>query len=374
LDPSIRAECVRSIGQWFKKYPGHFLNASYLRYVGWVLSDANTHVRLEAVKSLSSVYDQDEYVGTLTHFTERFKPRLLEMATSDIELSVRVAVIQVLEAIDAQSLLEEEEREKLCLLVFDEEVKVRKAVGGFVKRVWKENLEERIVLGRKGKGRKKGGGGAKNKVSQDRDEERIGLKALASSFEKWAKMLNELSGDGAEESSENGDDILNTPHEENGSSIDSVDGGPSRRVSRRKEVLALVGTDKKGRITLAVEALWDEVDAVRDWEEILDMLLLDHSSSSAQNGSVRVNGNGSGNGGGRELSPFEPDTIIQDSWRLEEGEETILLEILVTSIRQTKADAVGGKKVRLFILLYLSVYRLTGYLKFGRAGRRRDGG
>ncbi|KAF5348797.1 hypothetical protein D9756_009780 [Leucocoprinus leucothites] len=326
LDPNIRAECVRSIGQWFKKYPGHFLNASYLRYVGWVLSDANTHVRLEAVKSLSSVYDQDEYIGNLTHFTERFKPRLLEMATSDVELSVRVSVIQVLEAIDAQSLLEEEEREKLCLLVFDEEVKVRKAVGGFVKRVWKESLEERVVLGRKGKGRKKG------KELQERDEERIGLKSLVALFEKWSKALSELTGDAEE--SENGDDMLANGQDEN----DSVD-GPSRRASRRKEVLALVGTDKKSRVTLAVEALWDEVDSLKDWEEILDMLLLDHSSGSgesqAHNG-ARVNG--------KERTPPEPDVVIQDSWRLEEGEETILLEILVTSIRQTKADAGGGKK------------------------------
>ncbi|KXN89772.1 Cohesin subunit psc3 [Leucoagaricus sp. SymC.cos] len=323
LDPNIRAECVRSIGQWFKKYPGHFLNASYLRYVGWVLSDANTHVRLEAVKSLSSVYNQDDYVGTLTHFTERFKPRLLEMATSDIELSVRVAVIQVLEAIDAQSLLEEEEREKLCLLVFDEEMKVRKAVGGFVKRVWKENVEEQ------------------------QDEERIGLKALVALFEKWGKALSELAGDAGE--SENGDDMLVNGQDEN----ESVD-GPSRRASRRKEVLALVGTDKKGRVILAVEALWDEVDALRDWEGVLEMLLLDHSSGQQNaTGGSRVNGKEPTPPEQRELEQEQEQeqemntvssVVVKDCWRLEEGEETILLEILVTCVRQTKADAVGGKK------------------------------
>lgn len=323
LDYNIRAECVRSIGHWFKKYPEHFLNASYLRYVGWVLSDTNTHVRLEAVRSLSSVYSQVEYTGNLMHFTERFKPRLLEMATSDIELSVRVAVIQVLAAIDTQSLLEEEEREKLCLLVFDEEVKVRKVVGSFVKRVWSENLEERSVLGRRGKGWKN---------MQERSKERIGLKTLAALLGKWGKVLSKLAGDAEE--SENGDDMLVNGQEEN----DSID-GRSRRVSRRKEVLALVGTDKKNRIALAVEALWDEVDLLRDWEEIIDMLLLDHSSGSnesqTQDG-AKVNG--------KEFTPPERDTVV-DSWRLEEGEETILLEILVTSLRQTKADTGGGKKV-----------------------------
>lgn len=302
------------------------------------------------------------------------------MATSDIELSIRVAVIQVLELIDEQGLLDEgeggeEEREKLCLLVFDEEVKVRKAVGGFVKRVWKESVEERIILNNK-----KGKGGRKKvtKGVQEQDEERIGLKALVALFDKWSKTLSEISGD-TEDTSENGDDILNDENrqgegEEENESID----GPSRRASRRKEVLALVGTDynnKKGRITLAVEALWDELDALRDWEGILEMLLLDHSSGESQtqtrmqtrNGRGVVNGNG--NGRGEELSPLSPTSsdqggsaggsgsnsvsgleVVKDSWRLEEAEETILLEILVCSVRQTKADAVGGKKVRWTLL------------------------
>jgi len=341
LDHNIRAECVRSIGHWFKKYPDHFLNASYLRYVGWVLSDTNTHVRLEAVKSLSSVYSQDDYIGNLMHFTERFKPRLLEMATSDIELSVRVAVIQVLGAIDVQSLLEEEEREKLCLLVFDEEVKVRKVVGSFVKRVWNENLEERTVLERRGKDRKN---------VQEHNKDRVGLKVLAALLEKWEKALSELAGDAEE--SEVGDDMLVDGQEEN----ESID-GRSRRASRRKEVLALVGTDKKNRIALAVEALWDEVDLLKDWEEIIDVLLLDHSSRSSesqtQNG-AKVNG--------KELTPLERDTVI-DSWRLEEGEETILLEILVTCLRQTKANAGGGKKVGAVpnsVIPHLYIYLFSG--------------
>ncbi|KAG6835657.1 hypothetical protein H0H93_016057 [Arthromyces matolae] len=164
LDPNIRAECVHAIGLWFKKYPGHFLDASYLRYVGWVLSDSNTHVRLEAVKSLNGVYEQGDYIGSLNHFTERFKPRLVEMATSDTEISIRVAVIQVLGAIDGHSLLEDEEREKLCFLVFDEENRVRKAVSQFVRGVWEEAVDERLV--------------GKSKPS-DEDRQRAGLKAFA---------------------------------------------------------------------------------------------------------------------------------------------------------------------------------------------------
>ena len=70
------------------------------------------------------------------------------MAMSDTELSVRIAVVQVLQAIDEHGLLEDEQRERLCLLVFDEEHKIRRTVGGFVKGVWQESVEERLV-GRK---------------------------------------------------------------------------------------------------------------------------------------------------------------------------------------------------------------------------------
>ncbi|KAH6910734.1 cohesin subunit [Coprinopsis sp. MPI-PUGE-AT-0042] len=300
LDPNIRAECVKAIGLWFKKYPGHFLDGTYLRYVGWVLSDANTQVRLEAVRALSGVYDQNDYIGSLNHFTERFKPRLLEMATSDTELSVRVAVIQVLGAIDGHSLLEEEEREKLCLLVYDEEPKVRKAVSHFVHNLWEESVEE-LVVG--------------NSKLSDLDKTRVGIKALASLLVKWSKALDEIDG-GMEEQD------------------DAVDDAASRtsRRDRRKEIWGLLGAaDGRGRIALTVEALWDEIESVQEWEEILNVLLLDHS---------KAEGSGSRAGGSRDA-----DSRVLDLWRLEEVEETVLLEVLVSSVQKLKDEAGAAKKV-----------------------------
>ncbi|TFK29563.1 hypothetical protein FA15DRAFT_632012 [Coprinopsis marcescibilis] len=302
LDPNIRAECVKAIGQWFKKYPGHFLDGTYLRYVGWVLSDSNTHVRLEAVKALSGVYEQADYVGSLNHFTERFKPRLLEMATSDTELTVRVAVIQVLGAIDGHSLLEEEERDKLCLLVYDGEVKVRKAVSQFVYNVWEEVVEELLV--------------GKTKFT-DLDKTRTGIKALATLLVKWGKALEDGEDD-AEES-------------------EDVDDGASRtsRKARRKEIWGLIGSsDHRGRTALAVEALWDDVECVRDWEEILNLLLLDHSTTTANGTVARTNGKST-----------HADSRVNDTWRLEEVEETALLEALVASINKLKHGAASAKKV-----------------------------
>ena len=37
--PEIRAICMAEIGVWMKRYPGMFLDDSYLKYVGWTLYD-----------------------------------------------------------------------------------------------------------------------------------------------------------------------------------------------------------------------------------------------------------------------------------------------------------------------------------------------
>ncbi|KAG5641552.1 hypothetical protein DXG03_004787 [Asterophora parasitica] len=306
LDPNIRAECVRAIGLWFKKFPGHFLDATYLRYVGWVLSDSNTHVRLEAVKSLSGVYDQADYIGSLNHFTERFKPRLIEMATSDTEVPVRVAVLQVLGAIEGHSLLEDEDRETLCLLVFDEEAKVRKAVGQFVKGVWEETVEERLV--------------GKKKLSKE-DRQRAGLKGFAMLLVKWCQNTVGIGDD--EDTQE-----------------DNTEVEGAAQANKRRGVAALVAMEQRGRTAHAVEALWDEVEIVRDWESLLDLLLLDHSAAEGEESQETTSrSRGRANG-----ITHTPDSTVDEAWRLEDLEESILLEVLVAALRRAKAEAAGGKK------------------------------
>ncbi|PIL29081.1 hypothetical protein GSI_09129 [Ganoderma sinense ZZ0214-1] len=298
LDPNIRAECVRAIGLWFKKYPAHFLDGEYLRYVGWVLSDAQTQVRLEAVRALALAYDQTAYIGAaaLQHFTERFKPRLVEMAVGDVELSVRVAVVQVLQTIDGHGLLEDEQRQKLCLLVFDEEPRVRRAVSGFVKGVWEETVDERLV----------------GKKPSDTDKSRAGVKALGMLLINWGRALDKTTGDG------DGDDESDLGE------------GTSKRV-RAKEVASLVGHNPKGRTALVVEALWDEVEPVRDWETLLDVLLLDHSAVDEGRPTSRSKG-----------KQAASDEAVDEVYRLEEVEEAVLVEMLVATLRKALVDAAAA--------------------------------
>ena len=306
LDPNIRAECVRAMGLWFKKYPSHFLDGAYLRYVGWVLSDANTHVRLEAVRALALAYEQSSFVGgaALQHFTERFKPRLVQMAVGDTELTIRVAVVQVLRSIDSHGLLEDDQRERLCLLLFDQEARMRKAVSGFVKGVWEEGVEERMV----------------GKTLNAAEKKYVGIKTIGSLLVRWGRALEKSVADG-----DSDDD--NQPQGE----------GSSKR-ARAREMASLLGSNQRGRTALAVEALWEEVEPMSDWHTLLDMLLLDHSATG-EGGSQGRNG--------RKGKRTVDDSAINEAWRLEEVEEAVLLEMLVAALTKAKADVVGAKKVGL---------------------------
>ena len=307
LDPNIRAECVHAMGEWLKRFPAHFLDGQYLRYIGWVLSDANTHVRLEAVKSLVSLYAMQDYIVSLQSFTERFKPRLVEMATGDTEIAVRVAVIQVLSSIDAHGLLDESQRAPLCLLIFDKDAKVRRAVSSFVRGVWEDATEHRLV-------------GKRNPTEKER--RRAGLKAFAKLLVQWGRSLDRVI-------TENGEDI-------DGESSSQSD-GPS---AGGREISAIISSQQKSRVALAVEALWDEVEIVADWEAMLDLLLLDHSAGvDASIGGTPVSSRR------KKTKKIVDDAIVDEAWRLEEPEEAILLDVFVATLRKARAEASAGKRV-----------------------------
>ena len=248
----------------------------------------------------------------LRPFTDRFKGRLVQMATSDLELSVRVAVIQVLVAIDSHSLLEDEQRDELCLLIYDEEPRVRKALAGFVRRVWEESVEEGML------GRTRGGNKAKEK-------ERVGIKCLAKHLVKWGKRA------GARKERVADDEDDENPTEE----------------SKNKDVARLVSANHKGRIALAVEALWDEVEAIGDWEALLEHLLLDHSASADDAmdgvGPSPVAARRRQNAAAKKKATEE--AVVDEAWRLTEPEEAALLEMFIAALRKAKDEAAGGKKV-----------------------------
>lgn len=319
------------MGSFFKKYPSHFFGGNHLRYVGWLLSDTATNARLAAVKSLQIIYtlsssDGDHLMAQLNHFTERFKPRLLEMAEGDTDVGVRVGVLAVLGEIDKAGLLEEQDRERLGSLIFCEDAKVRKAVAGFVKGVWEEWTEEQILEH----------GGSSNKGLKI-DKNRVGIKGLAALLVKWGAALDKVLGD--DEDPENGEN-------------EDATGGTSKASAKQTAAMAASThkADSEGRTALAVEALWDEMGCVRDWEAILDMLLLDHSDASeSQPASRGKRGRGRANGKKAAADDGDEDETgsipVDEVWRLGDVEEAVLLEVAVASIKRAKKEATSAKKV-----------------------------
>jgi cohesin complex subunit SA-1/2 len=264
---------------------------------------------LEAIKSLSTLYTSSDNstVLALTNFTERFKPRLLQMAAHDSDVGVRVAVARVLTDIDAQGLLEEDEQAPLCLLVFDVETRVRRAVAGFVRGVWEAAVEEKLQ-GRNAKGKEK-----------EKEKQRAGVKCLLSLLVDWIKLADTSSA--------------STEADEPVSSQQSQ----AQPTSGAVLSLLLNTPATKSRITLAVSALWDELLVLREWNALLDHVLLDHSG---------------GAGAGVLASPSKrraaknPEPEEDPAWRLSEAEESVAMEVLIAALGCLKEEAALGKKVR----------------------------
>ena len=145
VDHRIRTECVHELGLWMQKLPHVYFDGAHLRYMGWALSDSNPATRLDVVKSLQNLYESEEYISNLRHFTERFQTRFIEMATSDADRSVRAATIVLLDNIRQRDLLEPDDVDKISLMIFDPEGRIRKAVVGIflsnVEAMYEETLE-----------------------------------------------------------------------------------------------------------------------------------------------------------------------------------------------------------------------------------------
>ncbi|KAJ3840935.1 hypothetical protein F5878DRAFT_43352 [Lentinula raphanica] len=384
LDPVIRTECISSLATFFETLPSHFCTGSdYLRYVGWVLSDPAASVRLAAVKALQVVYEgagagdfskkssgEGVVIPALRHFTTRFLPRLLEIAQFDVDTGVRVAVMHVLGYVDELALLPEEDRNKLGTLVFSDEGRVRKGVSRFVSGVWEERVEQKLGENEvqparsnatNGRGRGKGSTGAKK---ADTDRDKIGIKSLAHLLVRWGRALDR---DRRKKSSQEGE-VDNEDVNDEETASDEIDGTASdsdvAAITNTRGIAPTLVTHSgktnhafiRGRLGLVVDALWDDMDVVRDWEGILDMLILDHSASGSEGESGKgpnprqAGTQRKGKQPNRHTDrPIESEDNDEDgtasttarvdqSWRLSEAQEGVLLEILVASLRRTKSD------------------------------------
>ncbi|KAK4223863.1 hypothetical protein QBC38DRAFT_458879 [Podospora fimiseda] len=290
VDPKIRTECVDALGSWIWNLPTFFMEPEYLRYLGWMLSDAMPQTRLESVKQLTRLFKRD--AEKLGHFIDRFRPRLVEMATKDSDVSVRVAAIAVIQILKDAGMLEPTEIDSVGRLIFDSELRIRRAVIDFFAGCVNDSIETKVE--------EIGGSEVVDEFFGDQDEDDysaprkdwISIKCLAELLSAYDSQLEEEY----------------TTLQPRGLDI-------------AVEMVQAVAPET--RISLASQVLYERIDQVKNWELLSGYLLHDHSTSTKTKASKKKHSN---------------EKVLKAAVAPEGNEESILLEVLAAAVRLSLAS------------------------------------
>ena len=282
VEPRIRLECASVLGNWIAWFPEVFFTGQYIRYYGWLLSDPSAITRAEVIKQLSKLYKLENSVGNLRAFTERFRPRMVEMAMRDAEPGIRAASIELLGQLRELGLLEPDDIDKVGRLIFDSDARVRKAVTPFIKQNVNDLVEEIIEeLG----GDESVDETLGEEVDDDFDRPRktwLDYKALAETLQAY---------DAEEE---------NTPES----------------LGFAEELLAKKSQSRHG---LAAEAVVDGLGNSSHWEVLAGYLLYDLSSDDGESTAT--------------------EAVFKQRCQLNEQEQLLLLEILQVTVKARILEA-----------------------------------
>ncbi|EON70032.1 hypothetical protein W97_09300 [Coniosporium apollinis CBS 100218] len=298
VDPRIRVDCVHALSDWILTYPDLFFDGHHLRYLGWVLSDTSAPTRLEVLKQLQRLYkDKDKLAGFKT-FTERFRARMVEMATRDAESNVRSSAVELLDILREAGLLEPDDIDSVGRLIFDSEPRVRKAVVGFFAENVNDLYESKIE--------ELGGQEALDEAlvpiegDEDYDSPRI----------EWLKLKSLV-------------EILQTYDAEDQALPSQIEKVPSAA----NYVLIAAGIES--RFSLAAQALYNLVPEIKRWKVLAGYLLFDNSQAT-QNGTAND----------------DPETLFKVACKLGGKEEIVLLEVLNAAVKMglTETMEAGSDK------------------------------
>lgn len=298
VDARIRTECIEALGSWIWVLPTMFMEPEYLRYLGWLLSDVTPSARQEVLKQLARVFKRD--ASKLGHFIDRFRPRLMEMATRDSDVGVRVAAISVVETLGEAGMLEPDEVDATGKLIFDSELRVRKAAVKFLVDVVASGVESKIE-----------GIGGEEAIdelfpeSEDVDilsprREWLEVKALAETLAIYDASLED----------------------------EEVE------LRRGIDVAADLANAimPETRISLASQVLYEKMEIVKNWETISGYLLHDHTTSTKSKSKGKASSS---------------EVVLRNNVAPEAQEEAILLQVLASAVKQSLAhshEAEKGKK------------------------------
>ena len=276
VDPRIRVDCAAALGKWIQVYRKMFLEGQYLRYLGWVLSDTNAATRTEVLRQLKALYKGPGNLTALRGFTDRFRPRIVEIATQDVEPGVRSDAIELLDRLREVQYLEPDDADSIGRLIFDTEPRVRKAVAKF----FVSNIEDLY---------------AANTDEFDKDDFSTALPDHTEDYmlpcKSWIrfKCLAETLT------------IVDLAQTQN------------RTGARSKNLLVARGLES--RYMLATQAIYPYMRELQDWENLAGYLLYDHSSIDASSEDSDV------------------PMAVQGVYKLQEGQEAALLEVLDYAVK-----------------------------------------
>jgi cohesin complex subunit SA-1/2 len=286
VDPRIRTECVEALGSWILALPTVFMQPEYLRYLGWMLSDVVHTTRLEVLRQLARIFKRD--AQQLGHFIDRFRPRLVEMATKDSESSVRVGAIAVIDTLRAAGMLEPDELDSIGKLIFDSDLRIRKAVVNFFVACVQDSIDSKVDA--------LGGSEVVEEVFGEDDgdaesprKEWINIKCLAENLAAYDAQLEEEQESGLSHGLDVAADVLQAAVPET-------------------------------RLSLAAQVLYEKVDEVNQWEMLTGYLLFDHTTSTKSKSRSKSKANAT-------------EAAVKNAIAPDSSEESVLLEVLASAVK-----------------------------------------
>ena len=289
IDPRIRCDCIIALGEWIDTCPDIFFEGTYLRYLGWLLSDPSHAARSEVVRQLLRLYRHGENLGRLRSFTERFRARMVEMAARDADSTIRALAIELLDMIRELGLIEPDDIDTVGKLIFDTDPKVRKAVAPFFAATVADSLEAIVD--------EMGGEEVLDEILGDEaDEDHDNPRRCWLKFKFVAEMLDSY-------------DVG-----------DSEDGTPVPGM----ENLIISGT-VESRYSMAARVVYEGIEEFKEWEALAGFLLYDNSNVPK---SRRVE---------------DPLETFKQRCQLSEKEERLLLEILNIAAKLRLTDAIHSE-------------------------------
>ena len=291
VDPKIRVDCVEALGDWVMLYPDHFLDGSHLRYLGWMLSDPSPSTRLEVVKKLHSIFTDEKKVIGLKTFTERFRNRMVEMATRDAGIGVRASTIRLLLSLRKAGLLEPNDIDSIGRLIYCTEQRVRTAVAEF----FAENVKDLFDSVMDDLGGKE----AIDEVISSSNAENLENPRV-----EWItyKCLTQIL---------------------KGYDVDDEDTRPAATTNATSITASTLASGKSmSHYSLAARELYDHIPELKRGDILAAYLLFDHSEAL------------------QNSTPDDIEARFKHECKLNEAEEIVLMEVLVVSIESNGSSRV----------------------------------